>query len=317
MNGMAVQGRFYEIYDVFTEKALSGNPLAIVHDSEGLDDAKMLAIAREFNLSETVFVAPAVNPLHTASIRIFTPDYELNFAGHPTVGTAVALAYKNCNGQKPQTDLIMTLEEKVGPVRVAVHCAGSGDTEGQSAAFAEFDLPRLPERVNITLEKEQAAAALRLNTHEIGFENHVPSVWSGGKPFVLVPVKNMIAAAKVVVDPVFVEDHMQAFEGRAIPFYIYTRETRLFESNYHARMFTSGKHVYEDPATGSAVAAFAGAINEFDQPVDGLTQLWIEQGIQMGRPSRIRLELDVAAKKLTGARIGGSAVKVAEGYLKI
>ncbi|UCA44680.1 PhzF family phenazine biosynthesis protein [Pseudochrobactrum sp. XF203] len=317
MNGMAVQGRFYEIYDVFTEKALSGNPLAIVHDSERLDDATMLAIAREFNLSETVFVAPAVNPLHTASIRIFTPDYELNFAGHPTVGTAVALAYKNCNGQKPQTDLIMTLEEKVGPVRVAVHCAGSGDTEGQSAAFAEFDLPRLPERVNITVEKEQAAAALRLNTHEIGFENHVPSVWSGGKPFVLVPVKNMIAAAKVVVDPVFVEDHMQAFEGRAIPFYIYTRETRLFESNYHARMFTSGKHVYEDPATGSAVAAFAGAINEFDQPVDGLTQLWIEQGIQMGRPSRIRLELDVAAKKLTGARIGGSAVKVAEGYLKI
>ncbi len=317
MNGMAVQGRFYEIYDVFTEKALSGNPLAIVHDSEGLDDATMLAIAREFNLSETVFVAPAVNPLHTASIRIFTPDYELNFAGHPTVGTAVALAYKNCNGQKPQTDLIMTLEEKVGPVRVAVHWAGSGDTEGQSAAFAEFDLPRLPERVNITVEKEQAAAALRLNTHEIGFENHVPSVWSGGKPFVLVPVKNMIAAAKVVVDPVFVEDHMQAFEGRAIPFYIYTRETRLFESNYHARMFTSGKHVYEDPATGSAVAAFAGAINEFDQPVDGLTQLWIEQGIQMGRPSRIRLELDVAAKKLTGARIGGSAVKVAEGYLKI
>lgn len=317
MNGMAVQGRFYEIYDVFTEKALSGNPLAIVHDSEGLDDATMLAIAREFNLSETVFVASAVNPLHTASIRIFTPDYELNFAGHPTVGTAVALAYKNCNGQKPQTDLIMTLEEKVGPVRVAVHCAGSGDTEGQSAAFAEFDLPRLPERVNITVEKEQAAAALRLNTHEIGFENHVPSVWSGGKPFVLVPVKNMIAAAKVVVDPVFVEDHMQAFEGRAIPFYIYTRETRLFESNYHARMFTSGKHVYEDPATGSAVAAFAGAINEFDQPVDGLTQLWIEQGIQMGRPSRIRLELDVAAKKLTGARIGGSAVKVAEGYLKI
>ncbi len=317
MSGMAVQGRFYEIYDVFTEKALSGNPLAIVHDSEGLDDATMLAIAREFNLSETVFVAPAVNPLHTASIRIFTPDYELNFAGHPTVGTAVALAYKNCNGQKPQTDLIMTLEEKVGPVRVAVHCAGSGDTEGQSAAFAEFDLPRLPERVNITVEKEQAAAALRLNTHEVGFENHVPSVWSGGKPFVLVPVKNMIAAAKVVVDPVFVEDHMQAFEGRAIPFYIYTRETRLFESNYHARMFTSGKHVYEDPATGSAVAAFAGAINEFDQPVDGLTQLWIEQGIQMGRPSRIRLELDVAAKKLTGARIGGSAVKVAEGYLKI
>ena len=310
-----MQGRFYEIYDVFTEKPLAGNPLAIVYDSEGLDDAAMLAIAREFNLSETVFVAPTENPLHTASIRIFTPDYELNFAGHPTVGTAIALAYKNSDGNQPQTDLIMTLEEKVGPVRIAIHC--HQENEAPSAAFAEFDLPRLPERMNITVEKEQVAAALRLNTHEIGFENHVPSVWSAGKPYVLVPVKNMIAAAKVVVDPVFVEDHMQAFEGRAIPFYIYTRETRLFESSYHARMFTSGKHVYEDPATGSAVAAFAGAIHDFDRPVDGLTQLWIEQGIQMGRPSRIRLELDVAGKKLTGARIGGSAVKVAEGYLKV
>lgn len=313
MSSKRMQGRFYEIYDVFTEKPLAGNPLAVVHDADGLDDATMLAIAREFNLSETVFVSPAENPMHSASIRIFTPEYELSFAGHPTVGTAVALAYKNNDGHKPQTDLIMTLEEKVGPVRVAVHC----NSNEQSSAFAEFDLPRLPERVNITVEKEQVAAALRLNTHEIGFENHVPSVWSGGKPFVLVPVKNMIAAAKVVVDPVFVEDHMQAFEGRAIPFYIYTRETRLFESSYHARMFTSGKHVYEDPATGSAVAAFAGAIHDFDRPVDGLTQLWIEQGIQMGRPSRIRLELDVAGKKLTGARIGGSAVKVAEGYLQI
>lgn len=310
MNRETIQGRFYEIYDVFTEKPLAGNPLAVVHDAVGLDDATMQSIAREFNLSETVFVSPAENPAHTAAIRIFTPDYELDFAGHPTVGTAIALAYKNSGGETPQTDLIMTLEEKIGPVRIAVRCQ-------KPAAFAEFDLPLLPERLNIPVEKEMVAAAIGLNTHEIGFENHVPSVWSGGKPYVLVPVKNMIAAAKVVVDPVFVEDHMQQVDGRAVPFYIYTRETRLYESNYHARMFTAGKHVYEDPATGSAVAAFAGAVHEFDRPVEGLTQLWIEQGIQMGRPSRIRLELDVTAKKLTGARIGGSAVKVAEGYLQI
>lgn len=316
MNRKIAQGRFYEIYDVFTEKPLTGNPLAIVHDAEGLDDVAMKAIAREFNLSETVFLSAAINPVHTAAMRIFTPDYELEFAGHPTVGTAIALAFKNANGQPPSTDQIMILEEKIGPVRVAIRCNATGEGD-RFSAFAEFDLPRLPEKLNITVEKEMAAAALRLNTHEIGFENHVPTVWSGGKPFVLVPVKNMIAAAKVVVDPVFVADHLQAVDGRALPFYIYTRETRLYESNYHARMFTSGKHVYEDPATGSAVAAFAGAVHEFDRPVDGLTRLWIEQGIQMGRPSRIQLELDVAARKLTGARIGGSAVKVAEGYLAL
>lgn len=317
MNRDTMQGRFYEIYDVFTDKPLSGNPLAIVHDADGLDDAAMLAIAREFNLSETVFVSSPVNPVHTAAIRIFTPDYELDFAGHPTVGTAVSLAYKKSDGQVPQTDLIMTLEEKIGAVRIAVY-NNSGKRQGvNAAAFAEFDLPHLPVRLNIKVEKEMAAAALRLNTHEIGFENHVPSVWSAGKPYVLIPVKNMIAAAKVTVDSAYVQDHMELVDGRSLPFYIYTRETRLYESNYHARMFTSGKHVYEDPATGSAVAAFAGAVHAFDGPVEGLTQLWIEQGIQMGRPSRIRLELDVAGKKLTGARIGGSAVKVADGYLYI
>lgn len=310
------QGRFYEIYDVFSDKLLTGNPLAIVYDADGLDEAAMQAIAREFNLSETVFVFPAANAMHRAAIRIFTPDYELAFAGHPTIGTAIALAYRCDSRREPNRDLIMILEEKIGPVRIAVQCRDAGSCSNPTA-FAEFDLPVLPKPLEIVVEKEMAAAALGLNTHEIGFENHVPSVWSGGKPYVLVPVQTMIAAAKVIVDPVFVADHLPKIDGRALCFYVYTRETRLFESDFHARMFTGGPHIYEDPATGSAVAAFAGAIHHFDRPVDGLTRLWIEQGIEMGRPSRIRLELDVASKKLTGARIGGHAVKVAQGYLLV
>lgn len=308
MSEAAVSGRFYEVFDVFAEKALAGNPLAVVHDCEGLNDARMQAIAREFNLSETVFIFPPSNPAHEAAVRIFTPDYELPFAGHPTVGAAVSLARRRNTGD--EADRLVALEEKVGIVRCGVIL-------GDNSAFAEFDLPRLPEKLDIRIEKEEAAAAIGLGTHEIGFENHVPGIWSAGTPYLLVPVHNLIAAAKVSIDPVYVTESLQHVDGRPLPIYVYCRETILFNSNYHARMFVTGANVYEDPATGSAAAAFAGMIQQNDKPMDGSSQWWIEQGMEMGRPSLIRLELDVNGQKLTGARIGGTAVKIAEGRLFI
>ncbi|EMG54174.1 PhzF family phenazine biosynthesis protein [Ochrobactrum sp. CDB2] len=306
MTEAASAGRYYEIFDVFADKALAGNPLAVVHESEGLTDARMQAIAREFNLSETVFIFPPENPMHEAAVRIFTPDYELPFAGHPTVGAAVSLARHRRTGD--ESDRLVTLEEKVGIVRCGVIL-------GENSAFAEFDLPRLPEKLDIKIEKEEAAAAIGLGTHEIGFENHIPAVWSAGTPYLLVPVHNLIAAAKVSIDPVYVSESLPHVGDRPLPIYVYCRETILFDSNYHARMFVTGSNVYEDPATGSAAAAFAGMILAKDQPVDGSSQWWIEQGMEMGRPSRIRLELDVSSQTLTGARIGGTAVKIAEGRL--
>lgn len=306
MNDAVVSGRFYEVFDVFADKALAGNPLAVVHDCEGLSDARMQAIAREFNLSETVFILPPTNPAHEAAVRIFTPDYELPFAGHPTVGAAVSLARRRKSGD--ETDRLVALEEKVGIVRCGVIL-------GENSAFAEFDLPRLPENLDVKVEKEEAAAAIGLGTHEIGFENHVPSIWSAGTPYLLVPVHNLIAAAKVSIDPVYVNESLPHVGGRPLPIYVYCRETILFDSNFHARMFVTGANVYEDPATGSAAAAFAGLIHKNDKPVDGSSQWWIEQGMEMGRPSRIRLELDVSRQQMTGARIGGTAVKIAEGRL--
>jgi trans-2,3-dihydro-3-hydroxyanthranilate isomerase len=303
---MNTPARPYEIFDVFTGETLTGNPLAIVHDATGLDDRRMQKIAREFNLSETVFVLPPENPVHTAAIRIFTPDHELPFAGHPTVGTAAALAAKRHADN--DAGLLIALEEKIGVVRCGVKLL-----EGRF--FAEFDLPRLAERLDIQVEKEEAAAALGLGTHEIGFENHVPSVWSAGVPFLLVPVRNLITAAKIEVDRTFARENLPAVDGRPLSIYAYCRETQLFDSHFHARMLDTAGNIYEDPATGSAVAAFSGAVHHFDKPMDGLTRLWIEQGMEMGRPSRIRLEIDVEGQKVTGARIGGSAVKVAEGTL--
>lgn len=307
MSDTGRSGRFYEIFDVFSDAAMQGNPLAVVHECSGLNDVQMQAIAREFNLSETIFIHAPDNEAHAASVRIFTPEYELPFAGHPTVGAAISLARRRHNGDEP--DRLIVLEEKVGIVRCGV-VLGEGNS-----AFAEFDLPSLPRRLDVKVEKEEAAAAIGLGTHEIGFENHAPAVWSAGTPYLLVPVHNLIAAAKVSIDPVYVSESLPHVDGRPMSIYVYCRETILFDSHFHARMFATGANVFEDPATGSAVAAFAGALQENDLPVDGSSQVWIEQGMEMGRPSRIRLELDIEKQKLAAVRIGGAAVKIAEGRL--
>jgi len=298
--------RRYQIYDVFTDSALAGNPLAIVHDCDGLDTAAMQKIAREFNLSETVFVgAPARQP-HAAAIRIFTPNFEMPFAGHPTVGTAVSLA--ELGGIGPDGS-ILVLEEKIGDVRCAVSRIGGG-------VFAEFDLPQLSKRMALAAAPETVGAALGLDPHEIGFENHVVSAWHAGVPYVMVPVHGLEAAAKVFLDTrAWREIAPERGRGVAASAYVYCRESLRHDSAFHARMFTGGSQTYEDPATGSALAAFSGAVMAFDSPPDGNHSIWVEQGIEMGRPSRLRLEIEVEGGMPRAARIGGHAVKTAEGLL--
>jgi trans-2,3-dihydro-3-hydroxyanthranilate isomerase len=306
--GDAMQ-RDYAIYDVFTDTALAGNPLAVVFDSDGLDDDAMLAIAAEFNLSETVFVLPPDQPAQSVRMRIFMPRGELPFAGHPTVGTAVALAERN--GVGSELDQLLVLGEKIGNIRAAVR------REGQ-IGYAEFDLPRLPELYECDLDKAAVAAALGLDETDIGFENHTVSAWNAGVPYYCVPVHGLEAADKAVFDTalwmaLFDEDDPLAVYCP----YVYCRDTVFHDCAFHARMFAPHHGINEDPATGSAVAAFAGAIAAFDGLADGPSVFVIEQGVEMGRPSKIRLEMDAKGGVMRSARIGGAAVKVAEGTLLV
>lgn len=301
-------GRAYAIYDVFTNRPLAGNGLAVVFDGDGLDAARMQAIAREFNLSETVFIGPAADSRHSASVRIFTPANELPFAGHPTVGAAIALAEKRYGNGAGPGGVLLALEEKIGLVRAAV-------SQSDSALFAEFDLPQLPSQGAFDAGKEELAAALGLSRTDIGFENHYPGVWSAGVPYATIPVSGLDAAARARVD---MKAWLEIFTGpeKAAPSpFIYCRDTVNHDCAFHARMFAPHHGIAEDPATGSAVAAFAGTVAFHDEPTDGLTQVWIEQGIEMGRPSRIRLEIDISKGTIESARIGGHAVCVAEGTL--
>lgn len=299
--------RRYAILDVFTDTPLAGNPLAVVLDAEGLDDARMQAIAAEFNLSETVFVLPATRPAHRATLRIFTPTRELPFAGHPTVGTAVLLALEDFGAENADLDAVLLLEEKVGPVRAAVAL------RGERAGHAIFDLPALPHPHDVRLDRERIAAALGLSTGEIGFENHQISSFGAGVPYLFVPLRNLEAMSRARP----LDGHWaEAFPG-GISAYLYTRETEGLARSFHARMFWRGHGFVEDPATGSAVAALAGVIGHFDRPTRGTHRHVIEQGFEMGRPSLIELECDIEGGHLRAARIGGDAVLVARGTLEI
>ena len=298
---------FYTL-DVFTEQRLAGNPLAVVLDADGLDAHRMQAIAREFNLAETVFVMKPSNPAHTARIRIFTPATELPFAGHPTVGTAVLLAELRTPGEG-ERDAIIALEENVGLVRVGVRLRPG------ATSSAEFDVPRLPTEAGPAPAPERLAAAFGLLPSEIGFANHRPTQYSAGLAFTFVPVASLEAIAKAEVLP---QHWASAFGAvRVGMVFVYCGQTVHTTSSFHARMFAPGAGIAEDPATGAAAAAFGGVLFRFDAPPDGLHKRIIEQGYEMGRPSEITLSLEVDGGKLTTVRVGGFAVRVAEGRITV
>lgn len=301
--------RRYAILDVFTNSALAGNPLAVVLDAEGLSDDQMQSITREFNLSETVFVLPADNPGHSASLRIFTPACELPFAGHPTVGTSILLAMERFGQPEGEQDAVIVLNEKIGAIRCGVIL------KQHAAGFAEFDIPKLPDPVGTAPEREAVASALGLEPSEIGFENHRPSIYSAGVAFHLVPVRDMETLSRAAPAPVRWRQVFASTPSQKA--YVYCRQTQAHDSGFHARMFAPELGITEDPATGSAVAAFSGAIHLFDDLPSGTHFYRIEQGFEMGRPSLIDLEIDIENGSMHTVRIGGQAVLIARGELFI
>jgi len=288
--------RRFATLDVFTDRRFAGNSLAVGLDADALDAAAMQAIAREFNHPETVFVFAPADPAHRARVRIFTPARELPFAGHPTVGTAVLLGTRDGGGR----DLV--LEEGIGGVRCTLESSSAG---GGSARFA---IPQLPTEVGPTADDAAIAAALSLAPSDIGEGR--PARWSAGIPLTFVPIVSLAAMARCRPDLA----KFDAAFGAGAAVYAFCNETVEPGHHFHARMFAPGMGVPEDPATGSAAAAFAGLVAR--RLRDGTHALVIEQGYEMGRPSLIRLTAEVAAGRLASASIGGNAVLVTEGTIE-
>lgn len=293
----------YEVFDVFTATRFEGNPLAIVHGADDLTVTEMQKIAGEFNLSETIFVRAPEAEGHAARVRIFTPKHELDFAGHPTVGCSIALTQKHYGAVDRATGASLILGENLGPVRCHV-------TIAPDSAYAEFIMPALPEEQPLKVTPEDAAGLVNLAYHQIGFENHDISSFAVGPSFLMIPVFGLEACgrAKAQLELSYPDaPHKSA--------YIYTRDTVHPDADFHVRLFAPAAGIPEDPATGSAAAAFAGVIMKYDRLGDGLHHYTVEQGVEMGRPSLIYIKMKVEGGALIDLMIGGYAVKVSEGTL--
>lgn len=301
--------RQYYTLDVFTKQRFGGNPLAVVTDGEGLSAQEMQNIAREFNLSETTFVMPPRERDNTAHVRIFTPTAELPFAGHPTVGTAIALARLNAgtNGNAAAQSVIR-LEEEAGLVPVKVQL------NREQADFGEFVSPVLPDDPQPAPENNLIARALGLESGDIGFGDHRPAFVAAGNDWLFVPLASIDAVARASVQPVAWTDVHAGHQ--IVGAFIYCVGGLSEVASYHARMFAPDYGVAEDPATGSAAAAFPGQIAAAGQIPDGTHRWLLEQGYEMGRPSQIHLEADFAGGKPGTVRVGGHAVFVGEGTIQ-
>ena len=296
--------RFHTL-DVFTTQPYTGNPLAVILEADGLNDAQMQTIAREFNLSETVFVHKATRADALAKLRIFTPAKEMPFAGHPTVGTACLLAdlYLSQSG----SELDFVLEENVGPVPVKVRRSGA------CPPFAQLSVAKLPEYGPPPPPVKQLALMLGLPAQEIVTETERPRAASCGVPFLLVPVRDTAALSRIRVDTARCREVLRDYPVRDI--YLYAHDAEHGDAHIRARMFAPELGIAEDPATGAASVALAGALALEHSMRDGTLRWTIEQGVEMARPSLLYTEADKQAGRVTAVRVGGHAVRVAEGQV--
>ena len=280
-----MSGAEYLVYDVFKATAFGGNQLAVFPDAGDLPEDRLQAITREFNFSEVTFVYPPKDPAHTARVRIFTPTREVPFAGHPTIGTAIALHDLGCG-----SDLV--LELGVGPIPCHVGETGAAFTTPVPLEMIAQPAPSL------------VAEALGLPVAAIRTDRHAPVQASLGLAFVLVELADRaaLAAAQPVIEACRRGAALHP-AGLDFAIFAYVRNGEAVE----ARMFAPLDNMPEDPATGSASAALGAFLARLP---DGPQRLAISQGVDMGRPSQIGVSVGAG-----GVTVTGQAVKTMAGRL--
>jgi trans-2,3-dihydro-3-hydroxyanthranilate isomerase len=291
-------GRRYPFvqWDVFSSEKLRGNPLAVFTDARGLADSEMAAVARETNLSETTFIfprEPAIERERGVLVRIFTPREELPFAGHPTLGTAMALR----SSRLPNSAEIV-LELKIGKIPVAFR------TESDGKVFGEMRQKDAEFGENHT--REAVAPLVGLKVDDIATDLPIQAV-STGSAFVILPLKSLAAIRSVHMNHAAIGEYLARTGNRN--FYCVTRETEDPKARLHARLVTVGG---EDPATGSA-GGCAAAWMVKNGVARSDEQALIEQGGEVHRQGQIFVRAIKQGEGVVNVRVGGHAVEVIRG----
>lgn len=296
----------FHTLDVFTDRTFGGNPLGVFPDATHLPDDLMQSIAREMNLSETVFLGPPEGT-GDARVRIFTPGREVPFAGHPTVGSAIFVASLLDDAPAEGTRTLV-LEENVGPVPVEVFFE-----EGDPVS-ARFTTAVLPEHRPSPLAGADLAAVVGLDEDDL-HPGLTPEMVSCGLPFYVVPVASLDAVRRAVLDVGRWQRLVAPLWAEHV--YLICMEAEGRGVDVHVRMFAPAVGVPEDPATGSAAAALGGYLSKVDGSEAGALRWTVEQGLEMGRPSLLQVEADRSGGTTTAVRVGGSAVFVSQGIMAV
>ncbi len=285
--------------DVFTDRRFGGNPLAVVLEANALSQVQMQAVAREFNFSETVFVLPPSDPGHSARIRIFTPKHEVPFAGHPTVGTAFALA--SVNPDRHGADRIV-LRAAIGPITIALELHNGEVTR------CTFSAPRLPHPGPQAPRRDELAAMLALPVSQV---LEPAEFWSCGLSFLVVPLASVEALQRCRLDLTVWAGVLGNYECKNV------YPVAQAGASWRVRMFAPEAGVSEDPATGSAAAAFAGWLAAYAPQAAPRATYTLLQGEEIGRPSRIDVQIDRDGDRISAVRVAGASVMVSQGTLLV
>jgi len=299
----------YHLLDVFTDVPFGGNQLAVFVDAPDLETPLMQRIARELNLSESVFVRPPRAAGAARRLRIFTPATELPFAGHPTVGTAFLLVdLDEVQGEGDRVEFV--LEEEVGLVPVSVQRGRAG-----APPFAELTAAKVPEAGPAPPPPAVLAKLIGVNESDILVVGDAPQAVSAGVPFLFLPLRSREAVGRACVDLAVWKSELAGAWADKV--YVFCRDAERPGTDVRARMFAPSAGIMEDPATGSAAAAFAGYLAWRSDTRDGTLTWTVEQGVEMGRPSVLRLQADLAGGTVTAVRVGGTSVRMGQGTLAI
>lgn len=296
----------YVHLDVFTDRLFGGNQLAVFVDGRGLSSETMQAIAKEMNFSETTFVLPPEAPGTDARMRIFTPGSELPMAGHPTIGSTVALAHVGVI-EPGRERWVFGLGVGPTPVTLTWH-----DGEPGFVWMSQL-LPQFP---GTAMDPALAAAALGLQTAAVSGTGVPVQVVSCGVPFLFVPLTTRRAVDSATLDGAALAKLYEA-AGAELGIFMFSKEPGPDKATVYSRMFAPNLGVAEDPATGSASGPLGCYLvrHKLVQPDKASTMLSL-QGVKMGRPSFVHISIGAdASGAVTSVRVGGEAVVAGEGIL--
>ncbi len=302
--------KFYQA-DVFTGQPFGGNPVAVFPDAQGLTHVQLQQIAREMNLSETVFVLPPTDPAAVVRVRIFTPTQEIPFAGHPVLGAFFILAELGIISAKEPVTRFMQ-ECAIGLFPVELH------TEDGLVELVVMTQPK-PEflgPVEDTEDLYKIASALGLAKYTIADAKWPIEVVSTGLPVLIVPVRSLTAVRSIRPDSSAIIDLCRRFGANGIM--VFTTVTVEPSATVHARMFAPSIGILEDPATGSASGALgAYLVQNGVVDVAPTTEVIVEQGYEIERPSQILVRVESDDDIIQAVKVGGQCVTVVEGTLKL